>query len=111
MKIEGYFLQAVKRALSEGRRNFFHGAIGFRADGALVHARNELCTGKTPRAHAEARLLRKLGKHAPLVIVVRVNRQGLWMLSKPCEDCERALRRVGVKRVLYSIKPGVWGQM
>lgn len=102
MKIERYFLQAVQVALVNDRRQL-HAAIGIRSDGAIVVSKNGHQKYPTPSHHAESRLCRKLGKRAQLVIVVRVNRQGQWMMSKPCPNCTRALERAGVKRILYSV--------
>ncbi len=83
------------------------GAIGARHDGTIVKARNEKTRIPTPCAHAEARLVNKLGMYAPLVIVLRVSKQhnGLAM-AKPCPDCENALRQHKVQRVLYSDDDG-----
>ena len=36
------------------------------------------------------------------IYVVRVNREGKLMMSKPCPMCKSALAHVGVKRVFYS---------
>lgn len=115
MKLEQYFIQAAKRALSGkiSRSGCYslHGAIGVRADGAVVHARNNTCKFPTPSAHAETRLCRKLGRDAPLVIVVRTNKQGRWMLSRPCQNCQRQLEYAGVRRILYTVGPGEWAQL
>jgi len=87
----------------QDERSFFVGAMGFRADGAIVFARNSPAEIPTPSAHAEARLVKKLGKNAPLVLVARysVGRQGLAM-AKPCPACEAILKSYKVKQVIYS---------
>jgi deoxycytidylate deaminase len=41
--------------------------------------------------------------------VVRIGDKGVWMPSKPCENCERCMRRKGVKKVFYSIAEGEYG--
>jgi deoxycytidylate deaminase len=37
------------------------------------------------------------------VYVVRINKRGDFRLSKPCNMCQKLLRHVGVKRVVYTI--------
>lgn len=113
MKVEKYFLQAVRLAFSDSDvgKTWLHAAIGIRADGAIVYSRNHKCKTPAPSAHAERRVCRKLGIDSPLVIVVRVNKQGQWMMSKPCLNCQNAMRRCGVKRVLYSVAHEQYEQM
>lgn len=87
-------------------RTFFLGAIGVRADGRVVTARNR--TNKVPDVcgHAEARLIRKLGKNAPLVIVVRYRwGKGDFGMAKPCIACEKRLEKAGVMKVVYTAGP------
>lgn len=108
MQIDELLRQAVGYALSRDNRNYFHAAIGVRADGAIVHARNEHAHAHDPAGHAEYRLGKKLGKNAPLVIVVRVNRLGEFRPSKPCSSCEAVLKRAKVKNVIWTSGPGTW---
>jgi len=37
------------------------------------------------------------------ILVVRVNNQNQFRLSKPCEKCRKYLKHVGVKKVYFSI--------
>lgn len=116
MKIEKYFIDAARLALLDAskvgiKKTWFHAAVGIRSDDTIVYARNGGQNVPTPSAHAEARLCRKLGKAAPLVIVVRVNNQGLWMLSKPCGNCENLLRSMEVKKVLYTVAHEKWARL
>jgi len=37
------------------------------------------------------------------VYVARVGREGDYKLSKPCQMCHKALKHVGIKRVVYTI--------
>lgn len=89
-------------------RSFIVGCIGIRGDGAMVSAYNGAPKFPTPTAHAEGRLCRKLDRNA-YVFVSRVTKNGLWAMSKPCPDCERALRRAYVKRAYYTIGPNEYG--
>tara|TARA_Y100000310_G_scaffold267691_1_gene279781 strand:+ start:64 stop:450 length:387 start_codon:yes stop_codon:yes gene_type:complete len=36
----------------------------------------------------------------------RINKKGLWRLSKPCKMCQKALKFVGIKKVIYTTGPG-----
>lgn len=91
------------------RRSFFIGAVGIRHDGVVVTARNEATRGPSPSGHAEARLLRKLGKYAPVVYVARYclgNHQSA--IAKPCTTCMQHLINKRVKRVYYTVGPNQW---
>jgi len=102
VKLGGSFTLA-----GDQNRAFWLGAVGIRKDGAVVRARNERTKVPTPCAHAEARLCKKLGKDAPMVIVVRLLKNGNLSMAKPCPNCERALRRHRVKKVFYSTENGI----
>lgn len=89
------------------RRSFRLSAIGIRSDGAVVHAINgeSIPCAREPQAHAEARLSRKLDANA-IVFVIRVRANGDLALAKPCENCERLLRKKKVSKVFYSTNEG-----
>jgi len=91
-------------------QNFRLGAAAERADGKLVVAVNGLALRPCWNCHAEARLCRKLTPDS-VVAVVRVDGDGQWKLARPCESCQRCLKRSGVKRVFYSIAPNEYGTM
>ncbi len=91
----------------DARRDYQLGAIGIRADGAFVLSRNEGTKVRTFPAHAEARLIRKLGKNATMVIVVRIAKDGKLAMAKPCVHCEQALRNLNVKKVYYTTANGI----
>lgn len=67
---------------------------------------------KCPTHHAEIRALAKIGspKNAT-VYVARADAYGRWANAKPCAGCEDALRKAGVKRVWWTVSPGVSGNM
>ena len=59
--------------------------------------------------HAELRAVLGVGREMTQgaeVYVVRTNRKGDLMLSKPCEMCASAMRFVGIKRVYFSDEKG-----
>lgn len=90
------------------KRDYYLAAIGERKDGVIVLARNETDKIRNPLIHAEARLIGKLDACAPLVIVVRISKgTGAFAMAKPCVDCERALSRRKVKKVLYTTGSGL----
>lgn len=94
--------------LKDDDRNFRVGSIGIRGDGKLVRSYNGAPKFPTPEHHSEGRLCRKLDRGA-IVFVARVTKDGLWAMSKPCADCERAMRRAYVKKVYYTIGPNEYG--
>lgn len=91
-----------------GSRQFLVGAVAIRADGAIVHARNEAAALPCPHAHAEARLMRRAGYAPEEVLVVRIARQdGGLVMAKPCTSCEALLWAQGAKVVYYSTHNGI----
>jgi tRNA(Arg) A34 adenosine deaminase TadA len=96
---------AIKRP---GSRQFLVGAVAIRADGALVHARNEAAALPCPNAHAEARLMKRAGYAPEEVLVVRIARQdGSLVLAKPCTSCASLLKARGARSVYYSTEAGI----
>lgn len=89
------------------KRQFLLCSIGIRKDGAVVISRNERSVCRNPAAHAEARLVRKLGFDAPMILVVRILKNGDLAMAKPCPDCERALRAYRVKKIFYTTENGI----
>jgi tRNA(Arg) A34 adenosine deaminase TadA len=82
------------------------GAVGIRSDGVVVVARNSPVQQRMPQAHAEARLAKKLTPGS-IVFVCRKNKvNGDNALAKPCPDCVRVLRSVGVSKVYYTTDDG-----
>jgi len=91
-------------------RHFFIGAVAIRGDDVMVCSYNGAPKFPTPSHHCEARLSRKLDRGA-IVYVARTTADGAWGLSKPCGNCELALRRSYVKKVYYTIAPNEYGCM
>jgi hypothetical protein len=65
-----------------------------------------------PYYHSESRLISKLlDKYNTIdlnwsVVVLRINRKGLILGSKPCENCDKLLNAVGLNSVYYSTDDG-----
>ena len=103
-----YFEIAARTAtLKQDERTHRHGAVGLRSDGVLVSAANGPAKMVQPKAHAEARLCRKIDSYST-VFVVRVSNAG-YNLSRPCKRCETQLRARRVARVFYTINDKEYG--
>jgi len=111
-KIDKHFLLAAKTAIKETshRRISMHGAVGIRQDGAIVSAKNLPTQNRNPRVHAEYLLCRKLDYNS-IVFVVRINRDGTYTNSRPCINCQLAMRQKGVERCYYTINETEYGIM
>ncbi len=90
------------------KRKSRFGAIGKRADGVYVYARNATSSCRNYSHHAEVRLCAKLTP-ASTIWLVRINFEGNWLLAKPCERCMMCMRHTGVKRVIYTIAHNEYG--
>jgi len=101
--------EAVRISIQkEDDRHFRVGSVAVRGDGAIVRAYNGAPKFPERLHHSEGRLCRKLDRNA-VVYVARTTKDGLWAMSKPCADCERALRRAYVKKVYYTIATKEYG--
>lgn len=99
---------AKSSILKDDDRNFRVGSVAIRGDGKLVRAYNGAPKFPTPEHHSEGRLCRKLDRGAT-VFVARVTKDGKWNMSKPCENCMRAMRRSYVKKIYYTISHMEYG--
>lgn len=112
--MRAYNLLSVAYGAALGRlktgQQFRLGAAGIRADGALVVSYNGSQKEPEWQHHAESRLCRKLTPNS-VVAVARTLANGEWAMAKPCASCERCLRRMGVKRVYYTIQAGEYGTL
>lgn len=54
--------------------------------------------------HAEAVAIKDAGENArgATIFVARVNRQGLDLLSKPCENCQELIEESGIRNVIFT---------
>jgi cytidine deaminase len=104
-------------SIDNDQRNFFLGAVGIRDDGVLVSAKNGASEFSTsvenyqliPTAHAEGRLLRKLGKNG-IVFVARVaKKDGGLRIAMPCDMCANLLKAAKVQKVFFTINDSQYG--
>lgn len=102
--------QAILFSLTHHRRSVYRlAAVGVRADGVVVQSRNGcIFHQRIPRAHAEARLARKLTPGS-VVYVARTLKDGTVAMAKPCVSCQNCLRHRGVDRVYYTIAYNEYG--
>lgn len=65
-----------------------------------------------PYYHSESRLISQLlDRYNTIdpswsIVVMRINRQGLVLGSKPCENCDKLLNAVGLSDIYYSTDDG-----
>lgn len=76
----------------------------------LDMAANLHCHGPHKMYHAETRLTRKVNLKGTTVEVMRFNSVGLAM-ARPCPNCEKALRKAGVKKIRYTNEVGGWSTL
>ena len=113
-------LLAAAKAASpdvDDSRNFWLGCVGIRQDGVRVYSKNGASRVSDtienfqplPYAHAEARLLRKLGKGG-IVFVARVAKKDYALtMARPCGKCIQLLKAADVERVYYTINDFQYG--
>jgi len=99
---------ATKGDTHEVVRQYKLGAVGIRTDGAIVASSNVPHRTPEPRAHAEARLVRKLD-WGSTVYVVRIKSDGTLATARPCKKCISAMRLKGVRQCYYSMSETEWG--
>lgn len=111
MKTEhGLELAATMAIYRKDKRAFRLGAVAKRADGTIVTAANGSAPERSPAAHAEARLARKLDKGA-IVYIARVLKSGEVAMARPCLSCRQMLRSRGVRTVYYTVGPNEFGTL
>jgi len=91
-------------------RKYRVGAVGIRRDGTIVGSSNIPCFIPESKAHAEARLTKKLDVGS-VVYVVRIDAKGGFRLAKPCRRCEAKMAAKGVRKCYYSIENDKYGSI
>jgi tRNA(Arg) A34 adenosine deaminase TadA len=91
-------------------RKFRFGAIGIRTDGAIVSATNGGIAGsRTPTAHAESRLSRKIDVGSVVYVARTLRVSGAVALARPCFSCQMAMKHRGVSKCYYTISDREFG--
>jgi deoxycytidylate deaminase len=110
-KIFNYLEIAAQAALGKETvsRNFIHGCVGIRSDGAIVKSLNSSSDVPNRKLHAEYRVAAKMDAGGEIYVSrVRLDTMGFG-ISKPCKSCIKVMTSRGVKRVYYTIGPGEYG--
>lgn len=108
---------ALPTEYASDRRGFFIGAVGIREDGALVSAKNGAVEFEgtvenyqlIPNAHAEPRVIRKMGKRGTLYVARVLKGTKSLAMSRPCIICLPFLRAFQVQKCYYSINDYQYG--
>jgi tRNA(Arg) A34 adenosine deaminase TadA len=112
---------ASKAAETSNYGNFRHGAVlvkGGSIFNITTNSFNHTSFGQRFRSspghathHAEVACVLGLDKattYGATIYVARVNKNGEWRMSKPCEMCEEVMKHVGIKKVVYTVDTGRW---
>ena len=91
-----------------------HGAVVFKNGKIIQSGRNQYCSLERLRhyksnriwsVHAEMNALAGLPKNisrGACIVVIKVNKEGNLVNSKPCRVCMAIIRKSGINKVLYS---------
>lgn len=105
--------RALKAAeLSESK--YQHGAAIYKGGslmsiGVSVVKNDPLFVGeatRNPATHAEALAIRSCGPvdlSNATIYVARINNHGQPRFSKPCPDCQMAIDKAGIRKVIYTL--------
>jgi hypothetical protein len=97
-------------------KTHLHYARILRRGKSIAEARNSIgsrskgCGYSDQSIHAERAVVKRLGDLSQLngcvLLVVRINKAGDFLNSKPCADCqkflEKCMREYGLRKVVYS---------
>jgi cytidine deaminase len=109
-KITNYLSMAAKIATSKDDERSFHlGAIAIRNDGAIVKTMNAPSQVPSSKAHAEARLTRKMGFGAEVFVARVAKGSKEWAMAKPCPNCQSILKAFRAYKVYYTIDASYYG--
>jgi len=128
-KTERYLEMARKEAAS-GVFHMRHGAVLVKGGSIINKSCNSpnfslfmkrFCFKKAPikrnsmaTRHAELMCVLGLDKsktNGATICVVRINNQGKFMMSRPCELCMEVMKFTGIRNVIYSINEDEYGRI
>lgn len=103
--------EAIKIAIKGKvkKKHHYLGCIAQREDGSFVYSTNSRAINKSPSVHAEIKVLKKAGKNC-ILWIARVMADGSWGMAKPCENCQKLIKKYKVKRVYYTIGENKYGK-
>ena len=114
----GRYLEHAKKVAQQSDEDYRHGAVLVKG-GSVINSsanKNSYCSfGMRFRkkdlglatVHAELGAILGVDKkltHGATIYVARIGKQGMYRPSQPCGMCMAAMRYVGVKRVVFTIK-------
>jgi tRNA(Arg) A34 adenosine deaminase TadA len=93
------------------KQESYHGAIVVTKDSTAVAVNVTTQDRRLPDHHAEVRAMKKVPPSALHGATLYVARScgGKWGDSRPCSSCDRAIRKAGVRRVVYTNSGNVMG--
>lgn len=94
-RIQRFIALAEEMSQYSDHRSFRHGSLIVRGGKVMGRSFNKSW------AHAEARLIKKLGPEVCRGATLYVTREGNAM-SKPCEECMKAIRESGISKIIYT---------
>lgn len=118
MKQEVLIKIAISTALNVFNVRSRHGCVIFSNDGIISRGYNRKVIGKEKHTiHSEIDALcnvtgnvRERLKGA-YVLVIRLNKRGKLTNSMPCVNCQKSLKKYGIKTVFFSVSGGKICQM
>lgn len=108
LRIAAKIAQGRRLRKADLKKQFYLGAVAHRKDGAMRYAFNGTAQYRTPEIHCEVRLSKKLDVGAT-VYLARMTADGNMANSRPCDNCLRALKARGVKKIFYTINNNEYG--
>lgn len=109
------FLDIAVRMAESSEVSFRHGAVIVRGGSVLSVGVNKWknvfpldipCPEYNPNIsiHAEVDALSRCADpRGATIYIARVNKSGKERMSRPCIDCEKALIKAGIKKVIYTL--------
>lgn len=115
----------TKIAINEARKSPHRqriGAVIFDKNGIVSSGYNQVRSARSltkkfirwPHSiHAEidAIIKAKVSLKNKNIIVIRLNKQGIFRLAKPCQHCQLYIEHVGITGILYSTNEGAIKQL
>lgn len=98
------FAGFLRKTASKSTEHFKHAACVVKGGRVLAVGYNH---GKI---HAEADAIRGVSSAEGCVLyVVRIKKDGKFMMSRPCNNCMNLAIRRGIKKIVYSISDNEYG--
>ncbi len=114
-----YYPKFIKELAMNNNQPFHLVAWAKKGSSFIYGVNSDECSAKFKRRyrdgqvgyhlHAEMALLKKCKvNEIDTIHVIRFSKKGVVTMSKPCNYCQKFLRRHGVKKVFYTDWNGTW---